>query len=372
MSIKVCHVTSVHSAMDGRIFNKQCRSLARANYSVYLIAPSVGDTVIDGVNIIGVPQQKSNRIYRIFRYTNLIFKKAIAVDADIYHLHDPELLPLVSRLLNKGKQIIFDSHEDVPLQIERKYWIPKILRLFISKLYKLYERRVLKKVDAIITVTPSIVDRLIKINPRTFQVTNYPIIDDLVALKDLQTTSVCFAGSLDESWMLSNIIKAINKIDNVEFRIAGSCTESYIKLLKKDDINNKVVFYGQIPHTQVSGFIQNSFAGMALYDYCAELGNNMGTLGNTKLFEYMSAGVPVICTDFLLWKKIIVEEKCGICVNPRDVESIEAAIRYLVDNHEIAMQMGRNGQIAVKERYNWKTQELILLDIYKKTLSNAD
>ena len=214
-------------------------------------------------------------------------------------------------------------------------------------------------------MTPSIVDRLIKINPNTYQVTNYPIIGDMTGPIKNGSKSICFAGILDKSWMLENIINAIKTIPNVDFQIAGSGLESYISTLKKLDGNNKVVFHGRIAHTKVSEFIKDSFVGMALYDYCPELGHNMGTLGNTKLFEYMSAGVPVICTDFILWKKVIEENRCGICVNPREVSSISAAILYLLDNPLIAQEMGVNGQIAVKEQYNWATQEIILLNAYK-------
>jgi len=104
---------------------------------------------------------------------------------------------------------------------------------------------------------------------------------------------------------------------------------------------------------------------MALSDYTEEAGYNMGTLGNTKLFEYMQAGVPIICTDFILWKQIIDEEKCGISLNPRDIKSVAEAIKYLLSNPEKAKEMGAAGQNAVKEKYNWATQERTLLKLYK-------
>lgn len=79
----------------------------------------------------------------------------------------------------------------------------------------------------------------------------------------------------------------------------------------------------------------------------------------------MMNGLPVICSNSDIWKKIIDNEKCGICVEPDNTKEIANAINYLLDNPDIAIQMGENGKNAVKERYNWQTQEDILLKMYE-------
>ena len=83
-----------------------------------------------------------------------------------------------------------------------------------------------------------------------------------------------------------------------------------------------------------------------------------------KMFEYMAAGLPVIASNFPLWKKIIEGNQCGLCVAPLDPQAIADAIDYLLVHPEEAERMGRNGQKAVQERYNWGLEELKLTSLY--------
>ncbi len=92
---------------------------------------------------------------------------------------------------------------------------------------------------------------------------------------------------------------------------------------------------------------------------------NEGTLGVIKLFEFMAAGLPVICSDYRLWKEIVEGNNCGICVDPNDIEGIVKAICYILNNPDEAKKMGNNGRKAAVEKYNWGIQEKILLDLYK-------
>ena len=83
-----------------------------------------------------------------------------------------------------------------------------------------------------------------------------------------------------------------------------------------------------------------------------------------KMFEYMSAGVPVIASNFPLWREIVIGNDCGLCVDPLDPQAIADAIDFIAANPERAEEMGRNGQRAVNERYNWGAEEQKLLQLY--------
>lgn len=89
-----------------------------------------------------------------------------------------------------------------------------------------------------------------------------------------------------------------------------------------------------------------------------------------KKFEYMAAGLPVIASNFPLWREIEGNE-CGVCVDPFDPVAIAAAIDRLVDDSDLARRMGENGRRAVHERYNWGVEEKKLLALYGKLLSGA-
>lgn len=364
--MKICHVTSVHPAKDARIFYRECISLLKAGYTIFEIAPNVEDEIYKGISIYGV-QVPQNKWMRSFFVQKAVYRKCIELNADIYHFHDPELIPIGVKLKKKNsKCIIFDSHEDIPAQILMKEWIPSFLRKAISKLYALYEQHALRYYDALVSVTPTITMRLCALNKNVYQLTNYPLLDrsadaDNRAWKD----SICFAGSITGQWLHQNIIKAIENCENVKYRLAGGGNSAYIEDLKILNGWQDVEFVGKISFDDVPAFLIESTAAMVLNDYVPNVGYKLGTLGNNKLFEAMQMGIPVICTDFILWKEIIEEWKCGICVNPHDIESISEAIKYLIKNKDVAKEMGNNGRKAVMEKYNWKTQEKTLLKMYK-------
>lgn len=363
MAFKVCHVTSVHPYTDGRILRKECRSLSK-KYETCLIAPNTGDKDLDGVHIFGV-QLPDSRIKRM-RSLDIVLQKMMEIDADVYHFHDPELIPIGVKAKKLGKKVIFDSHEDVPISISEKEWIPRLFRKPLSSIYRHYEESKLRQYDALVSVTPSIVNRLKKCNPKTYQITNYPIVQEFKDDRKWQNY-VCFTGGISAQWMHENLIRSLEGLD-VKYVIAGLVENGYMNKLQVLPGWNNVDFRGLVAPDEVAEIQKGSFAGIALNDYVANVGFKLGSLGNTKLFEYMMSGIPVICTDFILWKEIINKYQCGLCVNPSDVNAIRQAIIYLHQHPEEAKQMGNNGRKAVQESYNWDTQEAILFEMYEEIL----
>lgn len=365
MSIRICHVTSVHPAFDVRIFWKECLSLSK-HYDVSLIAPNTEDRIEHGVNIYGVELLKG-RLKRQ-RCLGKVFDKMLEVDADVYHFHDPELMRLGVKIKNRGKKVIFDSHEDVPMQILCKEYLPTITKKPISMIYSWYEKRLLKQYDALISVTPSIVERLVKINPNTFMVTNYPVLTEYSHSRQMPVgKKICFAGGVSIQYMHENVIKALNKT-SATYILAGPSYPGYLEGLKKLDGWKRVEYLGVVAHDKVYDIYTHSTVGVVLLDYTPNVGFHRGTLGVLKLFEYMMAGIPVIATDFDLWKDIVEGYDCGTCVNPHDIDAIADAINYYVEHPDIASKKGQNGRKAVEQIYNWDTQEESLFVVYDQVL----
>jgi len=376
MSKKICHLTSVHPIDDVRIFHKECCSLAANGFDVTLIAcgESEYEETKNGVKCISLNVPVKNRIQRMIKRPKAIYKKALEIDADIYHFHDPELLPFGLKLKRKGKKVIFDSHEDIPIDIKNKSYLNPLLRRVLFLLYKISEPFIIRKFDGVVSVTPHIIDKLIKVNKNTLQITNYPIItnSDISEIKTekFQIPTIFFAGGVNSLWMHENIIKSLELINfDIKYLIAGPVSNEYLLKLKELKSWGKVEYLGLISYSQVEYYYSKSHIGIAIANYAEAAGGKMGTLGNTKIFEIMKAGLPIICSNFTLWEQIVEENKCGICVNPRDVVAISQAIIKMVTNKQESIQMGQNGKMAVLDKYNWKTQEVILIDMYKNILS---
>ncbi|MBE6084386.1 MAG: glycosyltransferase family 4 protein [Selenomonas ruminantium] len=197
---KICHLTSAHTQEDIRIFHKECVSLADAGYEVYQI--SCGNTYDKkGVHLIGIGVKPVGRLARMRKTAMLVYQAALKVDADVYHIHDPELLPYGLKLKRLGKKVIFDSHEDIPAQIMDKEYIAKPLRKIVSAGYKVYESYVIKHLDAVVAATPHIAEKFQNRCRKVVTVNNYPRLDDIQFHETPFTERepiICYAGGISE------------------------------------------------------------------------------------------------------------------------------------------------------------------------------
>ena len=74
------------------------------------------------------------------------------------------------------------------------------------------------------------------------------------------------------------------------------------------------------------------------------------------MFEYMAAGIPVLASDFPLWRCIVEEANCGMLVDPLDPEAIAKGMQWFIEHPDEALEMGQSGRRAVEERYNWEKE----------------
>lgn len=364
---KVCHMTSAHKSNDTRIFYKECVTLSDAGYDVFLVAQGISKEE-KGVKIIGVGDFNGGRIKRMLKGTKIIYKNSLRLNADIYHFHDPELLFFGLMLKKKGKKVVFDVHENYEMMILEKKWIPNILKKIIQKIYNKIEKKLSNKFDAVIGVTPNMLKHLNKLNKKVYIITNYPVFKDNTVKNNKEISKekcICFAGGISEQWCHDKIIMAIKNCENVRYKLIGEVEKKYMELLKTLPGYNYVDYKGKISYKEVEDELKKSDIGIAILQYSNNTFGKIGTMGNTKIFEEMAAGLPIICTDFDLWKKIIDKYQCGICVNPNNINEIKNAINYLVFHPEIAKRMGANGQMAIKKEYNWNLQGKKLLSLYQ-------
>jgi glycosyltransferase involved in cell wall biosynthesis len=362
--MKVAHLTSVHPRYDTRIFLKECRSLAANGYDVSLVvADGQGDETKDGVQILDVGAS-SGRLARMAMTTRRILKKAVALDAAIYHLHDPELLPIGLTLTRRGKQVIFDAHEDVPKQLLAKTYLgPRRLHL-ISRLYAALERYACRRFAGIVAATPTIGDKFLAINDQTVVVNNFPFLDELESEMpwDQDRRSVCYVGAISATRGIREIVEAIGKAkSSARLILAGAFaepdTEEEVRSMQGW---SKTEALGYIGRDELRGVLGRSAAGLVTLHRTP---NHMESQP-IKMFEYMSAGIPVIASDIPLWERIISEADCGYCVDPRDSAAIAAKIDDVLSDQAEARRLGANGRRAIEERFNWPAEERNLLEFY--------
>lgn len=361
--IRVCHMTSVHNRSDGRIFNKECVSLQKAGYDVYLVvADDKPDEIKNGVHICSTGLAAKNRRERMIKGARRVFRKALEIDAEVYHFHDPELLPYGYKLKKFGKKVIFDSHEDAVSQIlDKKYLVFPGL---VSKIFAGYQNHVIKMLDAVITVSPNLLECYRAAKGRIYMITNYPELmpePEQIRVRD----QICFTGSCRRNWGSLEIAEAMEGLD-CKYLMAGPGDREHInEVISKG--KGRIKHLGELDRESVFRLQAESAIGMMLCS-SSQLLKNGGSLGVTKMFEYMMNGLPVICTDVPLWREVIEQYKCGICVDPFDVQSIRKAIQYILEDEERAKKMGENGRKAVEERFNWETQSEELLRVYRNVL----
>jgi glycosyltransferase involved in cell wall biosynthesis len=373
MSIKVCHITTVHPPFDVRIFLKECKTLAKAGYEVYLIAQHDKEEIVDGVHIIPIPKAK-NRTQRIILLSIKALRSALKLKAEVYHFHDPELLPVgVLLKLLTGKKVIYDVHEDYSKQIFSKYYIPRILRKSISYLIKMLEYISSLFFDGIVTATDDIL-RNFSYHKKAICVKNFPIIENIQSIIKIDNDeknffNLIYVGGIAEKRGIIQMVEALDLVASnkkVKLVLCGEFDppdlEVKVRSLKGFE---KVQYLGWVDFRRIPELFIKADVGIV----CLHPILNFITGLPIKLFEYMLAGLPVIASNFPLWKEIVEGNNCGICVNPLDPKGIAEAIKYLIEHPDEARKMGENGRKAVLEKYNWEKESEKLLDLYKGILN---
>lgn len=365
-SARVCHLSSLHYRKDLRILIRECRSLARAGFDThYIVADGQGDELFDGVQIHDVGMRKGMP-WRFWVTHKAIFRKAMSLEAQIYHFHDPELMLLGYGIKRTGAVVVADIHEDVPKEFLGNREKPWLKRVVSSWVVNQLEQWILTKLDAVITASPLVEERLRPVARRIMNLGCFPDVaaefsED--AVRPAPWYDLVYIGSISP---MRGIRETIDLIAGTGWTYAlmgdfqGSTTEASLQQLPAWQAGQVHYLGFTEVRAEIISVLRQSRIGMVtLLPH-----PSYATAYSLKIFEYMAVGLPVVATGFPFWKTIIDVHQCGITVDSTDPTAIKTAIQYLLDNPDIAQQMGENGQKAIAEHYNWKIEERKLLDLY--------
>jgi glycosyltransferase involved in cell wall biosynthesis len=299
--------------------------------------------------------------------TRDVYYAAREVDADIYHFHDPELIPVGILLRLLGKRVIYDVHEDIPRQMMSKYWIPKVLRRIPWLLACCAERIVPRIFNRIVVAEPSVERNFPAC--KTTLIQNYPILSEVrsVACKPYRERGELFiyVGGISEVRGAKEMIYALQRFpanSRAQLVLAGKISPAPLEEeLHASPGWERVIFKGWLSRPKV--FMSMGEARCGIVTLHPE--PNYIESQPIKLFEYMAAGLPVIASDFPCWRKILEAYQCGILVNPMDPNEIAEAMKWMLNHPIDAQKMGQNGFNAVCGSLNWALESQKLMNLYR-------
>ena len=364
---KIAVITTVHSRYDIRIFLKECRSLASHGHDVTLVVQDGrGHEKREGVKIHDLGAPPTGRIRRIILSPWKAYRFVRSVPADIIHFHDPELLPLGLFLKFGKSNVVYDSHEDVPRQILTKHWINPLLRKIISSLFEIFENFITKRLDAVVCATPYIAKRFQRINPNSINVSNFPILDEFEISGNVTATpfsrTICYIGAITRERGISELLTSLEILQDVKLILCGPFESKAYELELIASPGWKFVDYrGVVGRDEVGQVLSSSAVGIVTL---LPSPNQIDALP-IKMFEYMSAGISFVASDFPLWREIVEGNQCGLCVDPSSPKEIAQAIEKFLSDETLCREMGCAGQKAIAGKYNWQKEAEKLFDLYE-------
>ena len=355
-----------HSAFDTRIFIKEARTLVAAGYSVSIILPHAKPEQRDGVTINPVRVTKGGFAKLVINPWNIFWKALRQPKRSIFCIHDSDILLAGVFLKLFGRTVVYDAHEDTPLQISYQHWLPKFAKKPYAVFYYWLEKLCGKWFDAIIVAEPVIA----KYFPqhKTSLVRNFslagPFRDYAKALPYKQRrAALIYIGTLSAVRGLFQMLDAAKEAEKkvaFDFVLGGQFAPAS---LEKDVLTRYSIDFRQwVQFDLLVELMYNAKIGIIIPNPIERYKTNYPV----KMFEFMAAGLPVIASREGESAAFVEEARCGLLVDPMDVKAIADAIEWLFTHPDEAEAMGKRGQELVMQTYNWEHESQTLLAVYNR------
>lgn len=367
-SVRVCQLTTASRPFDTRVFSRECRTLAQRGYDVVLIIEHTHEETVDGVHIVPL-RRAANRPVRVLLRTWTALRLALRQKADIYHVHDPELIlvGILLRMLTR-RPVVYGVREDYPRLAHHKHYLPTAVRPAIGLAVRLVEQTASHAFDAVVAVTPDIVSNFAR-HRRTVLVRNFPVLPDQplrppAARPVGQPFTMIYVGELTAIRGVCEMVKAMDLLSAripCRLLLVGTFEDAQLEASLRKHAAEHTEFLGYVDIRQNPHLLQRADVGLV----CLHPTRHYVTSLPLKLFDYMAAGLPVIASDFPLWREIVLGSGAGVCVDPLRPDAIAGAAFGLSASVDERLAMGRRGQRAVWQNFNWQQESQRLLDLYE-------
>ena len=368
---RVAHITVVHKPSDARIHHRQCRTLATAGYEVHLLSGGVPNAWVDGIHLHPLSESKERPPLRrqVSRQLRAL-TSALRLRADLYHLHDPHLIPLGLLLRMRGARVVYDVHDDSPQHARQKLRGRAIRGAAKAATWVVLQAAARRWLDAFVCASPALALRFPP--QQTVVAGNFPLREEFAPEPPPSRANppvILYLGVARSDKGLETIVEAIRLVPvelNAKLRIAGEMRPprkpEAIRALPWAD---RIEIVPHRPRACALEELRRATVGLAVLP---PLLNNREGWRSNKLFEYMAAGLPVVVSDAPGWREIIERYECGLAVDAEDPRAVATAISELLRDPERARRMGARGREAVMSDLNWDRDAPRLLGLYERLL----
>ena len=364
----VVHISTVHSSMDPRIRLKELRSAAENGFrATFVTADPAARETGDGVRVERVPPSTFGRSGRVLVTAPYAVLRAFDLRADLYHIHDPELIPWAWLLLLKRVPVVYDIHENYVTSVLQKSYLPAPLRKTVASLVSAAEGLSTRPFHRIIA------ERYYERRfPGAFPVLNYPsgeLLSEQPAFSE-NSKKVIYTGTVSEDRGALNLAALAAKRPGLEVLVVGRCSAALSGRMKEAAGSGaRLVLDGEgryVPFPEIMAHYRRGglLAGVALFSDTGHYREKE----LTKFFEYMAVGLPIVASDFPVWKRLIEDNGVGLCVRPGDVDAISGAVDRLRERPDEAAAMSERGRRLVADRFNWEREGQRLVGYYRKII----
>jgi glycosyltransferase involved in cell wall biosynthesis len=365
----ICHLTTVHQADDVRIFYKECLSLSRMeNYKVMICAAG---NIPSYENIVHykIAKARSFRPLRFIVSNMVVLKLLTKVKADIWHIHDPELLPVAALLIFFNHKVIWDSHEDYFFQFKSnknyRNYIPKILYPIVKQIFFLFLNYIDKNAAGIIGATNIIAKRYSNRNVEI--VGNEAVLSEFsLCTPKFKNKTVIYIGQPSSNQCYEEVVKAVSKVPDLRLTVACREFRESDMRFSLEFLSQRFEYLGWLDRSKLSKAISNSTIGLVTYS------NNLNHQDNqpNKFYEFCASGLPIVATPTKSNSDLINDSKAGILAQGFDSEAIAQALFEITSSEQNWLNYSQLGKNWVTKNGNWIKSEIALHRVYSNALSN--